>query len=799
MSESDSTEHTQVRAPVSADTSRLPRNYPFLTPPQSASELGRLDDYRVLRLLGSGGMGYVFEAEEISLERPVALKVLKPDLALESEHRERFIREARAAADVASDHVVTILHIGEVAGTPYIAMPLLAGQTLQNRIEQPTLVEFRMAVTVLRDVAAGLAAAHAVGLIHRDIKPANIWLETEGPDGPFKRARILDFGLARRPHGETSLTSTGFIVGTPNYMSPEQAAGNEVDHRADLFSLGCVAYTVLTGELPFQGGSAMAVMMALANKTPEPVRDKNPAVPVAVSNLVARMLAKNPNERVQSAPEVVRELDAVLATFSVCAIPITLPAPQANKPLGADTLAPSKSVTLPSGVPVPPATPELPVAESRLRSARVRGFALALVIGLVGFLAWYALKPAEVVPVPPPEPIALGVIYSQSGTMAVTETPLIDATQLAIEEINAGGGVMGRPLRMVLVDGKSKLDELPATVERLLNEEKVAVVFGCGTSAMRRTSRAVIERNDSLLFYPMANEGLEESPRIVYLGSAPNQNVIPAVDYLIDTLQKKRIAFVGTDSIFPKAIAEIVRARVQERKQKGSDVAFVAEHFLPFGSNNALPAVNALRNAKPDVIINTIHGTTNAAFFSTLRESKDGIAGVTTLSLTISENEVAGLNPPTLTDDYVVASFFQSHANEPSREFVRKVHAKYGSDRVVSDPMAAAYSGVHLWAQAANRAKSLEPAAIVSTIRGFEFDCPRGRVKIDKDNHYSWLPVRIGKVQPNGTIAVIPGAGSEKFVRPQPFPAMHSAEHWNQFLRKQQFDWGARWQPLDRK
>ncbi len=225
--------------------------YPFLRAPQGPGELGRFDGYRVIRLLGSGGMGFVFEAEELSLRRPVALKVLRPELAADPENRERFLREARAAAEISSDHVVTVLSVGEAAGVPFLTMPLLAGETLQTRIERLARVDLRTALVVARDTASGLAAAHARGLIHRDIKPANIWLETDGPAGPFKRARILDFGLARRPHEETSLTSTGFILGTPNYMSPEQAEGNEVDHRADLFALGCVVYTTLTGALPF--------------------------------------------------------------------------------------------------------------------------------------------------------------------------------------------------------------------------------------------------------------------------------------------------------------------------------------------------------------------------------------------------------------------------------------------------------------------------------------------------------------------------------------------------------------------
>jgi len=308
--------------------------YPFLSPPQAPGELGVLGGYRILKLLGSGGMGFVFEAHEIALRRRVALKVLKPELALDAENRERFLREARAAAAIESDHVVAVFHIKD-AEPPYLAMQFLEGETLQARIEQSPPITLRNALEIARQTAAGLAAAHALGLIHRDIKPANLWLErrndTHPPDAgchppPF-RVKLLDFGLARRINGETSLTSTGFIVGTPNFMAPEQANGIEVDGRADLFSLGCVLFTVLAGELPFQGNSALAVMMSLTHKTPPPVNEMNPDVPQSVADLVAALLEKDREKRPQSALEVVASIDSILAGITGNAL---LPLSSAN-------------------------------------------------------------------------------------------------------------------------------------------------------------------------------------------------------------------------------------------------------------------------------------------------------------------------------------------------------------------------------------------------------------------------------------------------------------------------------------
>jgi urea transport system substrate-binding protein len=787
MAEPDPNELTQsVALPDGSTAAPVVRPYAFLGRPQAHNEIGRFDDYRVLRLLGSGGMGLVFAAEEVTLRRPVALKILKPELAADPESRERFLREVRAAAEIVSDNVVTVLRVGESAGVPFLVMPLLSGETLQARSERQPLLDLRTAIVIIRDIAAGLAAAHAKSVIHRDVKPANVWLETDGPGGPFKRARLLDFGLARRPHDETSLTSTGFIVGTPNYMSPEQAAGGAIDTRADLFALGSVAYVVFTGELPFTGNSAMAVMMALANKVPDPVTAKNPAVPGAVSDLVARLLEKKPEARVQTAAAVVRELDARLAALGGQAP--TAPMPASTVPVvSADTIMPSKGDTT-TGVTRAVPAPVLPPPARRYRAALV-ALGLVLVLGGSALVAWRALRvPAA------PEPIVVGVLHSQSGTMAVSENPVIDATLLAIEEVNAAGGVMGRPVRAVVVDGKSDPEEFAKQAERLCAEERAAAVFGCWTSASRKAVRPVVERADGLLFYPVQYEGLEASPRIVYLGPSPNQQLIPAVDYAIDVLKKKRIALVGSDYIFPYTAHAIIRDRVAERQRGGADVAVVVEVFVPLGATDATNAVTKVRDAGADVVLNTINGTTNGAFFRDLRSPSRGSPDITTLSVSITENEVRGLNPPGLKDDYLVASYFQTVDRSEGREFVRKVRAKYGAERAATDMMAAAYSGVHLWAKAAGVAKSVEPAAVTEALRGLEFDGVRARIKIDPENLHAWLPVRIGKVQPDGTVAVVAGAGSEAPVRPVPFPRTRTPAAWDQFLQKRYMEWGGKWQ-----
>jgi serine/threonine protein kinase/class 3 adenylate cyclase len=280
--------------------------FDFLAPPQAEGELGWLAHYRVLRLLGTGGMGMVFHAEDCHLQRPVALKVMKPGLSASPNSRQRFLREARAAAQFQHDHLVTIYQVGEDREVPFLAMQLLQGRTLEDRLTAEGKLSPAEAVRIGREIASGLAAAHRHGLIHRDVKPANVWLE-EGSG----RVKILDFGLARTVENDAPLTESGLVVGTPAYMAPEQARGRAVDARSDLFSLGCILYRACTGEVPFTGDDAMAIMMALAVVDPPPPRQLNPAVPDELSRLILRLLTKDPAGRPATADEVATALEVL--------------------------------------------------------------------------------------------------------------------------------------------------------------------------------------------------------------------------------------------------------------------------------------------------------------------------------------------------------------------------------------------------------------------------------------------------------------------------------------------------------
>ncbi len=286
----------------------------LLAPPDMPGHLGRLANYEVTEVIGQGGMGIVLKALDPVLQRFVAVKILTPQLAANAGARKRFVREAQAAAAVVHDHIVTIHAVDEWLPLqssretlPYLVMQLVAGESLQQRLDRTGPLELREILRIGMQTASALAAAHAQGLIHRDVKPANILLENG-----VERVKITDFGLARAVD-DTSLTQEGIVAGTPQYMSPQQARGETVDHRTDLFSLGSVLYAMCTGDPPFRATSTMAVLRRVSDDTPRPVKTLNADIPNWLVAIVDKLLAKNPDDRFQSAAEVAQSLSECLA------------------------------------------------------------------------------------------------------------------------------------------------------------------------------------------------------------------------------------------------------------------------------------------------------------------------------------------------------------------------------------------------------------------------------------------------------------------------------------------------------
>jgi len=277
----------------------------FLGPPSDAAYVGRLGQFDVMRVLGRGGMGVVLEAFDTRLQRHVAIKVLDPDLAADDIARQRFCREARAAASITHENVVAVHNVEKSGddGLPYLVMQLVAGESLEQRLGRESPLPVREIVRIGMQAAHGLEAAHAQGLIHRDIKPGNIMIEA-----PHDRIKLTDFGLARVAD-DVKLTQSGFVSGTPLYMAPEQAMGGEADHRSDLFSLGAVLYEMCAGRPPFVGNSALAILRQIADEKHRPLRELNPIVPDWLSHTIDRLLAKKPADRIPSAAQLAELFD----------------------------------------------------------------------------------------------------------------------------------------------------------------------------------------------------------------------------------------------------------------------------------------------------------------------------------------------------------------------------------------------------------------------------------------------------------------------------------------------------------
>jgi serine/threonine protein kinase len=385
-----------------------------LFPPLQPDEIGRLGQYRVLSELGRGGMGRVYKAHDPSLDRLVAIKVLLPQLSADPHAKARFVREARAQARVEHEHIVAIHAVEDLNGIVYLVMPLLKGQTLAAALRQNSRPPLSELVRIGREIAEALAAAHAVGLVHRDIKPGNVWLE-----GNRRRVRVLDFGLARAagpiekglaralapgadPGVTDPMTLGGAIVGTPAYMSPEQARGLPTDPRSDLFSLGAVLYQMATGAAPFSGPSTIEVMAAVVEHDPPPARALAPALPWALSDLIRRLLEKDPDLRPLDAESVAGELAAIeRGPLPLVAVPAAVPVavPDESDPwVSLDTPSPDAVTVV-----------QQPREEKPVRSVR-RAWQVPVIATVAGLLvvamsvaAWLKLSRPAPPADPPPE------------------------------------------------------------------------------------------------------------------------------------------------------------------------------------------------------------------------------------------------------------------------------------------------------------------------------------------------------------------------------------------------------------
>jgi len=383
------------------------------------------------------------------------------------------------------------------------------------------------------------------------------------------------------------------------------------------------------------------------------------------------------------------------------------------------------------------------------------------------------------------QPIRVGVLHSLTGTMAISETSVADATLLAIEEINAAHGVLGRRLEPVVVDGKSDWPTFAKAAEQLIAGERVSVIFGCWTSASRKTVKPVFEKHDHLLFYPVQYEGMEQSPNIIYTGAAPNQQIIPAVKWCLDHLGR-RFFLVASDYVFPRAANAIIRDQVTALRGQ-----IVGEEYISLGSHEVGRAVRGIVAKRPDVILNTINGDSNVAFFKALREAGITPDKIPTMSFSIAEDELRTMGARDMAGDYACWNYFQSIDTPENRQFVASFQAKYGATRPTDDPMEAAYFGVRLWAQAAEEAGTDEVRAVRAVLPDQSLLAPEGLVYVDAENHHTWKTVRIGQIRRDGQFTVV--WSSQSAIRPVPYPIYRSPSQWEAFLQGLCEGWGGRW------
>jgi urea transport system substrate-binding protein len=752
-------------------------SFSFLGQPVEPGELGRLGHYRVLRVIGSGGMGIVFEAEDVALGRRVALKVLRPDLA-DDAFRLRFLREARAAASLNHEHIVTIYQVGQDNDVPYLAMELMRGESLESRLMRDGWLPVAEALDIARQAAEGLAVAQESGLIHRDVKPDNLWLES-GMSGPVGRVKLLDFGLARPADGSSGLTAPGQVVGTPGYMAPEVVYGLVVDGRSDLYSLGCVLHRMLTGKTPFAAeGAETETMMRAATKSVALAKDSQAhAIPPAVLPLVNDLLARNPEARPQNARAVVarlRELERGLPASPHGALSLSVPAKTTASAAG--------------------------------RHYGIWMGALSVLLALVvggAVLILKFLKPTggvenalrQVSPgLPAGEPIRIGLLYSSTGSLVYSEGPVREATLQAVREINAAGGVLGRPVAPITEDTTSDEEGFARAAEKLLQKDGAVTLFGCWTPSSRKRVAEACVRHNRLLVYAVPDEGLEQSSNIFYLGGTPNQLMIPAVDWVYTDLRKRRFYLAGSECVFSRTTHVILRHEVETL---GGTV--VGEAYRPYGTTDFSAVTAEIERSGADVVLCTIDGLSNVAFAGALRTQGLRPPAVPTVWFNVGENELRYIHDgkKDMPGDYAPFCYFQSLDFPANRAFLERFRAAvHDATRPVTDPMEASYAGIYLWKQAVEAAGTTDTGPLRVAFCQQSFEAPEGKIRIDAPTQRAWRTPRVGRINSQLDFDVVWAAPEPR--APQPYPSFRTRQQWDQLLQALYNGWGGHWEQFPR-
>jgi ABC-type branched-subunit amino acid transport system substrate-binding protein/tRNA A-37 threonylcarbamoyl transferase component Bud32 len=815
--------------------------------------------YRFETFLGRGGMGEVWRGRDTVLAREVALKVLREQVFGDAGARARFEEEARHVSRLEHPSIVPVYDLGELPdGRPFFAMKLVHGQTLAQLLAArgTPAEDLSRWVRVFEQVCAAVAFAHARDVIHRDLKPSNVML------GGFGEVLVMDWGIAkalaarRQPApvppapallppsagGATTApagpeTLPGQARGTPAFMAPEQARGEagRVGKASDVFGLGGILCVILTGQPPYT-----QVEQALAADVTEAfARLDGCGADAELIGLAKACLAAAPEARPADAAEVARRVkryrEGVAARQAQAERELWLrqAAGRAEQDTWVEQVAPRRG-----GDAGAAGAAELPrlEQEERTGAAATRAMAAAAATagrrprgaGLLGILlgsvaifaalvvgayaAYRTIWPAnEDEPdntASEKPPIKIGFLFSESGSVSIHERPILDAAHLAVAEINRAGGVLGRQLLPITANGQSRATVFAREADWLLKEQQVEVIFGCWTSASRKLVADVCADHRRLLVFPCSYEGLETRPSVVYLGGAPNQTVIPLIDYAYRALGKRRFFHVGSPDVYSYALQKIFEHEIENNKDRPG-AGMVGFRSLPAADLRAVDAVvGAIKEQMEGdsegtlFVISSIDGTPNEILCKAMRRAGISSSKVPTAWLSVSEPELALFHAEQIVGDYTVACYFESLPMPSNRAFIERLRQRLPNLRV-NDAMETTYAGVYLWKEAAEATGGLRTSAVREALRGRSVKAPEGPIRIDSTNLHAWRTPRIGQVELLEQRSGRAGGAQLQFkvvkeypgpVRPEPFPTWMSHEDWDLFLNKLYRSWGKSWE-----
>ncbi len=717
--------------------------YPFMDPPEAEGEMGWISNYRLFRVIGTGGMGVVFEAEDKDLKRRIALKILRTELVDES-YKQRFLQEARLAGNLQSEHIVTVFRVGEWTGpdaqtVPFLSMEFLHGETLEAKLGRSTFLPSREALGYIRQVAEGLNDAHQSNLIHRDIKPANIWIEINPNTGEFRRVKILDFGLAKPVNQDSSLTHHGMVVGTPSYMAPEQIYGLPCDQRTDLYGLGCLLFKCLCGKTPFEGENTMAVLRATVEAEAPDLEVAGKTLPRNILKLLEDLLAKDPDKRLPNAKSVISRIDQILG----------------DRESNGHKFSESKvGISQPSGV--------KEFEENRRPPKRFLALGASILIMILAatypiitlIIKWANPPTIEALP-----EVKIGLLFSKTGNMAAMDEPLLNICRAALEILVPDNTLLGNQLTLVERDAKSSPSENAKETAHLLDTEKVAAIFGCSTPPFRRRSAEILLNYHGLLFYPSIGEGMDNFPGVIHMGPIPNQLLEPALELSLKFGSKngleRKIFMVGTDDVGSRSIVQYTKMIME--KNYANTHTLVGYDFLPLlpPFSHVEKIADALTAANPDFIVSTIaHPGAIAALVGEMRKKGFTSEKLPMIHLVLDEVKLDAIQKEhqgLLKGDYAVANYFMNLRTRANAEFLTLIRKQMGEKILVSDSMVKAFIAINLWIQAVQKAKSFDVDLVLHSLHEEAWESPVGIAHI-LPNNYTQFRVRIAQIRDQGLV-----------------------------------------------